>query len=304
MSIKSYFEKRKEAKRLHEPMDEVTRYLLMGFASIFLAFGTHLFKYPNSFVIGGVEGLSIVLSPFLPYTRPQLTLFINIALLIVSLIVLGKKFTIRTGYVSIINSVTALILSYIMPMDGPFTDNKLLELILMLLNTSIGAAILFNLHASSGGTDIIALILKKYTNLEVGKALLVADSLIVIASLFIFEPEIGLLSLLGLIVKGYLIDGVIQAMNTDKLFIIITSKPKEIGDFIRVDLHRSATVLDGVGNFEGAPKSVFLLVLSSKEAPKFKKFIKEIDPYSFVTILNTSKIIGKGFYQTVDDRDL
>ena len=298
--IDHYLERRAMAKYNHDPMDEFQRFLMMGFAAILMACGTHFFKYPNSFVIGGVEGMSIIGSTFIPLSRPQLTLIINIILLTIAFFILGKNFTLRTGYVAILNSLTALALDYIVPIGGSLTGNKLLELIFTLLISAFGSSILFNLAASSGGTDIIAMIIKKYSSLEVGKALLCVDSLFTIASIWIFDVEIGLLSVLGLLLKGIIVDIIIQAMNTDKLFIIITTKPTEVGHFIRDDLNRSATVFDGVGLYKGIDRSIFLLVLSPREAPKFRTFIKMIDPGSFITIVNTSKIIGKGFYNTSD----
>lgn len=298
--INSYLEKRAIAKYNHDPMDEFTRYFMMALAAILMACGTHFFKYPNSFVIGGVEGMSIIASTFVPFTRPQITLFINVVLLIIAFFILGKNFTLRTGYVAILNSLTALALDYIIPIQGSLTGNKMLELIYTLLISAFGSAILFNLAASSGGTDIIAMIIKKFSSLEVGKALLVVDSLFTIASIWVFDVEIGLLSFLGLLLKGIFVDVIIQSFNTDKLFIIITTKPDEIGGFIRNDLNRSATVLDGMGLYKGIKRSVFFLVLSPKEAPRTRAFLKSLDPYAFITIINTSKIIGKGFYLTND----
>lgn len=298
--VNDYFEKRAEAKYNHDPIDELQRYLMMSFAAILMAFGTHFFKYPNSFVIGGVEGMSIIASTFVPFTRPEITLFINVSLLIIAYFVLGKHFTLRTGYVAILNSLTALGLDYIFPIAGPLTSNKLLELIFTLLISAFGSAILFNLAASSGGTDIIAMIIKKYSSLEVGKALLCVDSVFTIASIWIFNVEIGLLSILGLLLKGIFVDVIIQSLNTDKLFIIITTKPDEVGKFIRGELNRSATVMNGVGLYKGIHRFVFLSVLSPKEAPLFKRYIKGVDPSAFITIINTSRIIGKGFYLTSD----
>lgn len=298
--INTYFEKRAEAKYNHDPMNELQRYLMMAFAAILMACGTHFFKYPNSFVIGGVEGISIIASTFIPLTRAVLTLVINLILLTIGFFVLGKHFTLRTGFVAILNSLTAIALDYIAPLNAALTDNKLLELIFTLLISAFGSAILFNLAASSGGTDIIAMIIKKYSSIEVGKALLCVDSIFTIASIWVFNVEIGLLSVLGLLLKGIIVDIIIQSMNTDKLFIIITTKPEQVGSYIRNELNRSATVIDGVGIYKGAERSVFLSALSPKEAPRFKAYIKGVDPYSFITIINTSKIVGKGFYLTND----
>lgn len=275
----------------------------MSFAAILMACGTHFFKYPNSFVIGGVEGMSIITSMFVPFNRPQLTLFYNVVLLVIGFFIFGKKFTIRTGYVAILNSLTALALERIFPINGSLTGNKMLELVFTLLMSSVGSAILFNLAASSGGTDIIAMIMKKYSSLEVGKSLLVVDSIFTIASIKIFGIEIGLFSILGLMMKGIFVDAIIGSMNTAKLFIIITSKTEEIGNFIKKDLNRSATIVDARGLYKGTNISVFLCVTSNFESAKFRSFIKKIDPYSFITILNTSSIIGKGWYSSDTDLD-
>lgn len=284
----------------HNPMSDRLRFFLMTFASILMACGTHFFKYPNSFVIGGVEGMSIITSMFVPFTRPQITLFYNLTLLLIAYFVIGKKFTLRTGYVAILNSLTALLLSKVIPVTTSLTGNKMLELVFTLLMSSLGSAILFNLAASSGGTDIIAMIIKKYTNLEVGKSLLVVDSIFTIASIKIFGVEIGLFSILGLLMKGIFVDLIIGSLNTAKLFIIITSKAEDVGRFIKEDLNRSATLINAKGLYKGGDISVFFCVTNNFESAKFRAFIKQIDPYSFITILNTSSIIGKGWYSSDD----
>ena len=191
--------------------------------------------------------MSIIASMFVPFTRPQLTLFINLTLLAIAFFVLGKKFTLRTGYVAILNSLAALALDKLIPIDGTLTDNTMLELFFTLIMSSVGSAILFNIAASSGGTDIIAMIVKKYTHLEVGKSLLFVDSLFTLASIWIFGIEIGLFSIFGLLVKGLCVDIIISSMNQAKMFIIITSKTEEVGSFIKDDLNRSATVINAKG---------------------------------------------------------
>src|SRR5699024_12233138 len=195
----------------------------MSFAAILMDCGTQFFKYPNFFVIGGVEGMSIISSMFVPFSRPQLTLFYNLTLLVIGFFIFGKKFTVRTGYVAILNSLTALALDKVFPIQGSLTDNKMLELIFTLLMSSVGSAILFNLAASSGGTDIIAMIMKKYTSLEVGKFLLVVDSIFTIASIKIFGIEIGLFSIIGLLPNGTCVAMIVGSMHTARLFTIFAS---------------------------------------------------------------------------------
>lgn len=288
--------KDRKKKVMHEPMSRKKEILLMTFAAVLMAFSSHFFKYPNHFVIGGVEGLSIILSGYLGLAPSKITLISNLTLLFVAYFAIGKKFVIRTGYVSILNSLTAVFLHYILPMTETLTQNKLLELILAVTVSAFGSTILFHVSASSGGTDIVAMILKKYTNLEIGKSLLMVDSVLTIISIKIFGLEIGLMSCLGLIMKGVFVDSIIQSFNTAKFFIIITSKPEEVGSFIREDLNRSATVLSGKGLYKGKAHTVYLCVTNKYEAGLFGNFIKSIDKDCFITVINTSKIIGKGFY--------
>ncbi|WP_058989794.1 YitT family protein [Anaerococcus rubeinfantis] len=297
-AIKILRKDRQKDKFAHEPLSNRKKIFLMSFAAILMANGTHFFKYPNHFVIGGVEGASILLSNSLPLSPALITLILNVTLLVVAYFILGKKFVIKTGYVSILNSLTALLLSKIIPHTTPFTDNKLLELFCAVLIPAVGSSILFNLSASSGGTDIIAMIINKYTNLNIGKSLLIGDSILTLLSIKIFGVEIGLLSCLGLLMKGLVVNEFIKSFNTAKLFLIITSKQEEISVFIRDKLNRSATVLEGTGLYYKKDQSVFLCVTNDYEAVLFRKYIKEIDPRCFITVLDTSSIIGKGFYTT------
>ena len=296
--IKILRKDRKKDKFAHEPPSGRKKFLLMSFAAILMATGTHFFKYPNHFVIGGVEGASILLSNSLPLSPALITLILNVSLLVVAYFILGKKFVLKTGYVSILNSLTALLLSKVIPHTVPFTDNKLLELFCAVLIPALGSSILFNLSASSGGTDIIAMIINKYTNLNIGKSLLMGDSILTIMSIKIFGAEIGILSCLGLLMKGLVVNQIISSFNTAKLFLIVTSKQEEISVFIRDKLNRSATVIDGTGLYYKKDQSVFLCVTNDYEAALFRSYIKQIDPRCFITVLDTSSIIGKGFYTT------
>ena len=288
--------KDKSDKFAHKPMGEKKRFFLMSFAAIIMANASHFFKYPNNFVIGGVEGLSIILSKYLIFGPALITLILNLILLFIAYFQLGRLFVLRTGYVSILNSLTALALDKIFPLQHTLTDNKLLELLCAVIIPALGSAILFNLAASSGGTDIVAMIINKYFKFDIGKSLLMGDSILTVLSIKIFGIEIGLLSCLGLLMKGIFVDQIIQSLNTGKFFIIITSKQEEVGSFIRDKLNRSATVIQGKGLYYRKDQTVFLCVTNDYEAALFRSYIKEIDPRCFITVLNTSSTIGKGFY--------
>ena len=155
---------------------------------------------------------------------------------------------------------------------------------------------MFNYNASSGGTDIVAMILKKYTGIsDIGKALFASDSVIALASFFFFGVETGMFSILGLFLKAFVVDSVIESINLCKFFSIVTSKPQEICDYIIQELHHSSTVVDGEGAFSHQDRKVVLTAVRRGEAVRLRQKCKQIDPHSFMFITNTSEIIGKGF---------
>lgn len=134
-------------------------------------------------------------------------------------------------------------------MDGPMTDEPLLELIFAVMLPAIGSAILFRIDASTGGTDIVAMIVRKYTHMDIGQCLLASDILITLAAFFVFGPKTGLLSILGLSAKSIAVDAIMENMNRNKYFTIITTEPQAICDYIVGELHRGATIYKGEGYY-------------------------------------------------------
>ena len=193
-------------------------------------------------------------------------------------------------------SAENMLFEYLLPLDAPLTSQPILELVYAVLLTGIGSAILFKCKASSGGTDIVALILKKYSTLNVRQALLVTDLLISASTFIVYEAaEVGLYSLLGLFAKVFVIDDILDSINLCKAFTIITTKAKEIDDFILKDLHHGATTYHAEGAFTGEEKEVIITVCKRSEALRLRRRVKEIDPHAFIIITKTSEIMGKGF---------
>lgn len=275
----------------------IKAFLLVNLGILLLTVGVYFFKMPNHFTTGGVSGLAIILGSVVPFlSTATLMSIINVALLVVGYLFLGKQFGFWTTYCSLMYSLETWLLETFCPMDAPFTDQPLLELCFAMMLPAVGSALLFNYNASSGGTDIVAMILKKYTSIsDIGKALFASDSLIALSSFFFFGVETGMFSLLGLFLKAFVVDSVIENINLCKFFSIVTSKPQEICDFIIRDLHRSSTVVDGEGAYSHKDRKVVLTAVRRGEAVRLRQKCKEIDPHSFMFITNTSEIIGKGF---------
>ncbi len=273
----------------------IEEYIVLTVATLILVVGVYLFKFPNNFSFGGVTGIAVVLGAVMPVSPGSITFVINMALLVVGFIFLGKSFGIKTVYVSVLTSVGLSAAERWFPMNSPLTQQPVLELIYAIVLPAVSAAILFNIGASGGGTDIIAMILKKYTKLNIGAALFVVDLFIVLSSCLVFDAQTGLFSLCGLLAKSLVVDNVIENINLCKYFTIVCNDPQPICDFITQKLNRSATVYRAEGAYQHNQKSVIMTVMKRSQAVELRNFIHETQPSAFIAITNSSEIIGKGF---------
>ena len=275
---------------------KLKNFFLLTISTLIMAVGIYFFKFANNFTFGGITGIAVLVAKFLPVSSSDFSFVVNILLLIIGWIVLGKSFAEKTAYSTILLSVSLSLLERIYPMSHPLTNEPLLELIFAILLPALGSAILFNIGASSGGTDVIAMILKKYTSIDIGKGLMISDLIFTLAGFLVFNVKTGLYSLFGLIMRSALIDNFIESFNRSKYFHVVTSNATCICDFIQNDLQRGATIVNATGAFTGDDKYIILTVLSPSQAVKLRNFIKEHDPKAFLLVSNTSEIIGKGFH--------
>lgn len=279
---------------------KLKNFSLLTISTLIMAVGIYFFKFTNNFTFGGITGIAVLVAKFLPISASDFSFVVNILLLIIGWIVLGKSFAEKTAYSTILLSVSLSLLERIYPMSHPLTNEPLLELIFAILLPALGSAILFNIGASSGGTDVIAMILKKYTSVDIGKGLMISDLIFTLAGFLVFNVKTGLYSLFGLIMRSALIDNFIESFNRSKYFHVVTSNATCICDFIQNDLQRGATIVNATGAFTGDDKYIILTVLSPSQAVKLRNFIKEHDPKAFLLVSNTSEIIGKGFHSVQD----
>lgn len=273
----------------------LSEYAVLTFATLLLVVGVYVFKFPNHFSFGGVTGISVILTAVLPVSASLLTNIINVSLLVFGFALLGRAFGIKTVYVTFVNTLGLWFLEKYFPMDAPLTNQPVLELIFAILLPAFSAAILFNMDASSGGTDIIAMVLKKYTSLDIGVALMITDTIVAVAAFFFYGPETGLFSVAGLLAKTLVIDGVIENINLCKFFTIISENPAPIVEYIHQELGRSATVEHAEGTYLHKDKTVILVVTKRRQAVHLRNFIRMTEPTAFMMITNSSEIIGKGF---------
>jgi len=281
---------------MRQKLAAVREYAMLTLGTFLVAAGVYFFKFPNSFNTGGVTGLAVILNAVIPaVSASTFASVINVAFLILGFVALDKSFGVRTVYCTILFSVLLSGLEWLCPLTAPLTDQKTLELFFAVILPSLGSAILFNLQSSTGGTDILAMILKRFSSLDIGMALLYVDVLIASSTLYFVGMEAGLYSILGLVLKSVVVDSVIESLNRRKSFMAVTSCPEEVCGFITGKLNRSATCWQGSGAYSHEPKWVVLTALSRSQAVALRVHIKSVDPHAFILVTNSSEIFGKGF---------
>lgn len=271
------------------------KYAVLTIATLIMVAGIYVFKFPNNFSFGGVTGIAVILAKVTSITPGTWTFLINMFLLVLGFVMLGKSFGIKTVYVSVLMSVSLSAMEKLLPMSHPLTSQPVLELIFAIFLPAFASAILFNVGASGGGTDILAMVLKKYTTFNIGTALFIVDLLITVAACFLFDPQTGLFSFTGLMAKSLVIDGVIENINLCKYFTIICDDPVPICDFITKNLNRSATIFRAEGTYTHSEKTIILTVMKRSQAVMLRNYIHLNVPGAFMMITNSSEIIGKGF---------
>ena len=271
---------------------------MMTLGSALVAVGVYFFKFPNHFSTGGVSGLSVLLGNIFPsavITSSLMNTVLNVIFLALGFLVLDKGFGFRTVYCTLLYTGLVQVFEWVWPLAAPLTNQKMLELFFGIFLPSLGAAILFNVSASTGGTDIVAMILKKYSGLDVGNALLISDVFIAASALLVFDVETGLFSLLGLVLKSVMVDWALGSLNRKKAFMVVTRDPEGVCKFIIEGMNRSATIWDAKGAYTHHDEYVVLTVLSIHQSVLLRNYIRRTDPHAFILVTTSSEIFGKGF---------
>lgn len=274
----------------------VKEYIILTLGVWFIACAITFFLVPHNLAAGGLSGLAMVINYYIPALNVGIIMIIgDIFFFILGFIFIGKSFGIKTIYCSLLLSTTISLLEWLIPMAEPISQDIFLSLIIGVLLTAFGMAIVFNHGGATGGTDIPAKILNKYFHIEIGKGLLIIDFIVTLLALVTFGATTGLYAILGVIMNGYVIDFIIDGFNIIKRVEIISNKSVEIQQFILKEVGRSATIYKAVGAYEQKEKEVIVTVLGKKEFLKLKTFIKEKDPTAFILTHNVHEVLGEGF---------
>ena len=280
-------------------------YSLIVIGSIILAAGFVFFISPYKIVPGGVYGIAIVIHyltegvfSWAPSGLPigMMGLIMNIPLTIVGIRILGPRFGVKTVVGFVLTSVFMDLITYFYGEAPLVVGDALLSSIFGGVLVGLGLGLIFKSKATSGGSDIIAMIFAKYTNLPLGQLMIYVDSAIVLIGLIVFADwKIPLYSWIVIFVTGKTIDIVLTGMSVDKTLFIVSDKFEQIRDRIINDLNRGGTYIPGKGMYNGSDKTIIFTVVNRREMALLQEFIHEIDPKAFLTVLEANEILGEGF---------
>lgn len=271
-------------------------YSLIVIGAFIMASGFVLFITPHNIVPGGVYGIAIVIHHYTGLPIGMTALCFDIPLTLIGIRVLGPRFGIKTVVGFVLTAVFVDTLTYVFGVQALAPNDILLSSVFGGVFIGFGLGLIFKSKATSGGSDIVAMIISKYTKLPLGQLMIYVDSAIVIAALFAFNSwEIPMYSLIVIYICGRVVDLVLQGMSYEKTLFIISEKHDEIRDKIINDLNRGGTFLKGEGMFNGSEKSIIYTVLNRRELAILQDFINKIDPNAFLTVINANETLGNGF---------
>ena len=278
--------------------DNLISYSLIITGSFIMAVGYVIFVSPLKLAPGGVYGIAIILHHHFNFPIGLSGICLDLPLLLIGTLILGAKFGAKTllGIISLSASITLMeyLYKYEPLIDDPSTF--FVQAVFGGVIIGIGLGLIFKTKATSGGTDIIATILKRYTHLSLGYSLIIVDSIVVLVALIAFNDwSIPLYSWAVIYVASTIADKIAKGLNPTQTLLIISDKYDEISKKIIADMERGATLINAQGAFSGDDKKIIFTNISIREVATVRRYIRHIDPLAFVTVIDANEVIGDGF---------
>jgi uncharacterized membrane-anchored protein YitT (DUF2179 family) len=264
------------------------------FGSAIVALAFNLFLLPNLIASGGVSGISTITNAVFGWEPAFVQLALNVPLFFAGIIVLGRAF----GLKSLIGTLILPWVVYLTKDFQPATLDPLLGALFGGIGVGLGLGIVFRGKASTGGVDLAAQIVNKFTGFSLGTCVAMIDGLIVLTAAIVFDLERGLYALIALFITSKTIDLVQVGFGYSKMVIIITNKEKEVREEIFSKIDRGVTRLSGLGGYTDDERPILMCVVQQAEFTKLKQLVKHIDPSAFVVVTNAAEVLGEGFKRT------
>lgn len=264
--------------------------IILTWAVAIIAAAVYFFLVPSHTSVSSISGFGIVISNFVPLPLSAITMILNVVLLIIGFFTCGREFGAKTVYTSVVLPLFIGLFEKIAPNFGSMTNSQELDVLCYILVVSIGLSILFNRNASSGGLDIVAKIMNKYLNMELGRAMSLSGMCVALSAALVYDKKTVVLSILGTYFNGMVLDHFIFDHNIKRRVCVITNKEEELRRFIIEDLHSGATIYEATGAYKMQKRNEIITIVDKTEYQKLMNFINREDPKAFVTVYNVSNM--------------
>ena len=276
-------------------MKQVKEILILSGAVFIISAAVFFFLVPSHCSVSSISGLAILLTNVLPFSVSQITMALNVALLLVGFLTCGREFGAKTVYTSILLPLFIGLFEKLLPDYTSLTGDMTLDVICYIFTVSVGLAILFNRNASSGGLDIVAKVMNKYLHIELGKAMSAAGMCIALSSAFFYDSKTVVLSVLGTYLNGIVLDHFIFDQSVKRRVCIVSEKSDEIRNYILKELHSGASVYRCIGALRMNEQEEIITIVSKSEYQQLMNYLQKTDPTAFVTVykVNDMRYIPK-----------
>ena len=271
--------------------DTIMEYLYVIAGAAVVAIGFNAFLFPNQVASGGVSGISTILHGLFGWNAGIVQYAFNIPLFIAGALILGKNF----GVKSLVGTLALPFFVLLTESWDAWTYNPLLGAIFGGIVVGLGIGLVFKGKASTGGTDLLAQIITKFTGLTLGTSVLLIDGVIAVSAAIVFDIEKGLYALIALFVTTKTIDIIQLGFSQSKMVYIITEKQDELRDRIFQEIDRGVTKIPAYGGYTGNERPVLMVVVYQTEFTKLKQIVKTVDPSAFVIVSDAYEVLGEGF---------
>lgn len=272
--------------------ERIQDYIIITIGTIIASFAVFFFLTPSHLAVGSISGLAVLIAKFVPMTVGTLLIILNGICLLLSAIFVGKEFTYRTLYPSILLPIVIRILEKIYPNMQSLMDDQFLDMLGYLFLYALGASLLFMNNASSGGLDVITKIMNKYFHMELGTAMSVCGMAVAIPSIFIYDIKTGLLSILGTYFQGIILDHFLFGFSIKKKVCVVSDHIEEIRDYVINVMHSGATFYEATGAFDYRNYKELNIIVNRQEYVTLINLIDKVDPDAFVSVYNVSEIMS------------
>lgn len=268
-------------------------FFIITFGTAIVAFAVFFFMMPSQVTVGSIAALAMVLNNFIPVPVSMLTLMMNIILLIVGFLFIGKEFGVKTVYTATLMPILMGMFEMLFPTNPSLTNDQTLDVVCYCVLVAVGQAMLFVRNASSGGLDIVAKFMNKYLHMELGKAVSIAGMAVALSSAFVYDKKTLVLSILATYFNGLVVDHFIFGNTLKKRVCIISEREKEILEFILHELHSGATKYHAYGAYSDVQRIEINTIVDKNEYQKLMNFVRKTDPDAFVTVYAVNEMMYK-----------